>query len=138
MGIIYQLLIIKMGACCAKTPEKKKTDPIIQNDNPVQKLQNENPQNQQFAEPKKEQTQSNANDNANLNNQMNLEQQVPTQNVQVPPTPVEQSQQENNEQRREKYIRECLEYIKDVGEEGTIHNVEDNAEIVAVKEDLKF
>ena len=53
-----------------------------------------------------------------------------------PPAPVHHEEAEV--EKREHYIQECLGMIQDVGEEGTIHNMEDNVEILAVKPDLQF
>ena len=56
--------------------------------------------------------------------------------LQSVPKPVEEHG-ETDEDRR-KLVEQCLEYVNDVPREGSIQNINQDVEVVAVKKDLNF
>ena len=52
--------------------------------------------------------------------------------------PKHEAEEVLTDEQRQKLIQECLDYVKDVGVEGSVQNMQDNVEIVAVRQDLNF
>ena len=52
--------------------------------------------------------------------------------------PKQEAEKELTEEERQKLIQECLDHVRDVGVEGSVQNMQDNVEIVAVRQDLNF
>merc|ERR1711988_1175964 len=129
MGItdIKKRTLSKMGAMCGtnkkpKNPEQAKKD--------IQQLGAPKDQNQQ-SPPKQEQPQN----QSNVVEQQPSNQKEEPKGLQSPPKP---EPERVDEEQRQKLIQECLEYVKDVGVEGSVQNMQDNVEIVAVRQDLNF
>ena len=110
--------IIKMGAMCGSNKKKDETTVVVE-----EKPGHLTDQNQSNAVVVREEP-----EHPKTHEEPNHMQSPPKNEPEVALT----------EEQRQKLIQECLDYVKDVGVEGSVQNMQDNVDIVAVRQDLNF
>ena len=132
-----------MGVCGSNNKENSSQKPSNDLNAENKQLADQQPPQTPAKEEKLGESQPQSAGNQNqLNESVNAENQPQKQegeNMNAPPAPMVESQPDQELIERNKHIQDCLALVNNVGEEGSIKNIENEpVDIIAVRQSLNF